>query len=154
MTKKKILIDLDILTVAFWDNKKEAIEFLNRVRKGEFELYIPYSLFELLGKWKHKPLTNKIIEFYKLFGLRVISAQDILNEFKKNNLDYEKIVNEFQQKKIKEEDITLILITSIFDLDYLITYNKIHLKNKKEVINSILRYRGLKEIIIIEPTEI
>jgi hypothetical protein len=31
---KKILIDLNVLTVPEWDKKKEAIEFLNKARKN------------------------------------------------------------------------------------------------------------------------
>ena len=49
--KKKILIDLDVLTVAFWDKKEEAIEFLERAKKGEFVIYTPFAVLDTLSHY-------------------------------------------------------------------------------------------------------
>ena len=55
---------------------------------------------------------------------------------------------------IKPEDAFLVLITSIFDINYLITFNRKHLKNNENKINEVLKRNGLKIIKIVEPNEI
>ena len=42
----------------------------------------------------------------------------------------------------------------IIDLDYLITFNRVHLKNKEEEINEILSEYGLRTIKITSPEQI
>ena len=32
--KKRVIIDLDIITVAEWDKDKDAVSFINRVKAG------------------------------------------------------------------------------------------------------------------------
>ena len=79
---KKILTDLDVLTVALWDEKKEAMEFLQRIKSGEFDLYTPYVLLEVVGKWKHEKLRDAIIEFYTIHSWRILSVKDIVERSK------------------------------------------------------------------------
>lgn len=92
---KKILIDLDVVTVAFWNRHKEALEFLARLKSGEFEL----------------------------------------------------------ETGVKEEDAVLVVVTSLFSLGYLVTYNRKHLRDKVGVINRVLSKNGFREIKISSPSE-
>ena len=55
---------------------------------------------------------------------------------------------------VKEEDVVLVVISSIFDIDYLVTFNRKHLKSKEKEINEVLRKNGIKCIKIILPSEL
>jgi len=69
-------------------------------------------------------------------------------------IDDIKILNELKKKNIKEEDALLVLITSIFDIDYLITFNRKHLRGKCDIINEVLKENGLRIIEVVSPEEI
>ena len=63
--KKKILIDLDIVTVGKWDRGKYgdmARKLMKRIRNKEFELVTPFYIIEYLVKWRNVPLKEKIEE--------------------------------------------------------------------------------------------
>jgi len=153
--KKRVIIDLDIITVAEWDKDKDAVSFINRVKAGgEFEVYVPYSLLDLLDKWKYKNLSDRIKEFYELYSQEIISAQKLTNKLDELKLKEEVLTKEFLNKDIKEEDILLIIIASSFKLDYLVTKNRKHLKNKEGEINNVLYKYKLKKICIVLPNEI
>ena len=156
--KKKILIDLDVVTVAIWDKKGLQVEiankFINRVEKKEFYVINPFFLIELALKWKHQELREDIKEFYVSYSNKLISDTEFKEKVKELNINAEKIIKLLESYDIKEEDSVLVLVASIFDLDYLVTFNRKHLKNKKEAINRILKENGLKTIKIIGPEEI
>lgn len=152
--KKKILVDLDVLTVAFWDKKKEASDFLGRIKNGEFDLYTPYVLLELLGRWKYEKLRDTIIEFYTVYSSRILSVKEVVDRSKEIGTDYNKTITDLMSKGVKEEDAILVFVTSAFHLDYLITYNRVHLKNKEAEINEILKVHRMKVIRIASPNTI
>ena len=154
MKKNKILIDLDVLTVAFWDKKKEASDFLGRIKNGEFDLYTPYALLELLGRWKYEKLRDTIIEFYTVYSSRILSVKEVVDRSKEIGADYNKTITDLMSKGVKEEDTILVFVTSAFHLDYLITYNRVHLKNKEAEINEILKVHKMKVIKIAIPNTI
>lgn len=134
--KNKIIIDLDVVTVALWDNRGKNAElarkFLARVSKKEFYLGTPSLIIGIVLKWKHEILKNRIKEFF-------IKNSDSL----------------ITDTEIKEKiDAALVLIASIFSFDYLVTFNKIHLKNKKEEANKILKEWKLPTIQISGPEEL
>lgn len=149
----KILIDLDVVTVALWDKNKEAVEFLEKVKRGEFESYTPYNLLETLMKWKNEPLKAKILGFYELYSKKIISASESLNKLEELKIGKE-VVGELQKIGVKEEDATLIFIASIFGIDFLVTFNRKHLRSKRDEINKVLRKNGLNEVGILLPSEI
>ena len=66
---KKIITDLDILTVAYWDSKKEANDFLERIKSGEFDMHVPYLIFDLLSKWRHNRLSEERLSCQARFNL-------------------------------------------------------------------------------------
>ncbi len=73
MKKKKILIDLDVVTVSIWD--KEGLDFISRIEIGEFEVYTPYALLDLVLRWNYKELVEEIRKFYELYSDKIITAR-------------------------------------------------------------------------------
>lgn len=156
--KKKILIDLDVVTVALWDNKGRNVElarkFLARVAKKEFYLGTPFLIIEIVLKWKHEILKNNIKEFFVKNSDRLITDTEIKEKCEELNVDYELILNKLENAGIKREDAALVLVASIFSFDYLVTFNRIHLKNRKEEANKILKEWKLPTIQISGPEEL
>ena len=156
--KKKIIIDLDVITVALWDTKGKNTElarkFLTRVGKKEFYLGTPFLIIEIVLKWRHELLKNNIKEFFVKNSDRLITDTEIKEKCEELNVNYELILKKLESAGIKSEDAALVLITSLFSFDYLITFNRIHLKNKKEEANKILKEWKLPTIQILGPEEL
>jgi len=154
--KRKIIIDLDVVTVAKWDkgrNGETSRKFIISVAKKVFHLITPTLLLELVRKWKHEKLRIRIEEFYSKNSDELIERLQIIEEIVSIGIDFEELFGSFINIGIKEEDITLILVSSLRDA-LLITFNKIHLKNKEEEINEILSKYGLRAIKITSPEQI
>ena len=107
-SKKKILVDLDVLTLAFWDKKDEA-KMIEKVKAGIFLMITPYIILWHLAKWNYKKLAEEIANFYE---------------------------------------------TYIFDIDYLVTFNRKHLRDKEKEINNVLKKNGIGTIRIVQPSEL
>ena len=156
--KKKVIIDLDIITVGIWDKKGEnpklATKFINRVKNKEFYVTTPFFLLELVSKWRYSRLKDYIEDFYIKFTDEMLSNEDLDNKIDSMNIDDKKILHELVINGVKDEDSLLVLVASIFDADYLITFNRVHLKNKKQTINEVLGKNGLKSIRIAGPEEV
>lgn len=155
--KKKIIIDLDVVTVGKWDRSREgdlSRKFMDRVAKREFYLITPTLLIELVGKWKHVQLKDFIEDFYLKISDHILSNEDLDTKIDSAGIDDKKILGELISYGIKDEDALLVLISSIFNVDYLITFNRLHLRNNKEKINQILEKNGLKTININGPEEV
>ena len=151
--KKKIIIDLDVVTVGKWDRGKNgntSRRLIRRVINKEFYLITPTLLIELVRKWKYENLKFHIEEFYSKNSDELVERLQIIEEILAKEVDFEEVFGKFIEIGIKEEDITLILLSSLRDA-LLITFNRIHLKNKKEEINEILSKYGLKTIEITSP---
>ena len=154
--KRKIIIDLDVVTVAKWDKGKNgevSRKFIIRVAKKVFYLITPTLLLELVRKWKHEKLRIRIEEFYSKNSDELIDRLQIIEEIVSKRIDFEELFGSFIEIGIKEEDITLIFVSSLRDA-LLITFNKVHLKNKEEEINEILSEYGLRAIKITSPEQI
>jgi len=54
----------------------------------------------------------------------------------------------------KNNNKNLVIIASIFDADYLVTFNRKHLKNNEVKINNVLQKYELRTIKIVLPDEI
>jgi len=153
---RRAVIDLDVVTVALWDKGKSgdiSRRFISRVEKGEFYVITPSLLLDLVNKWKHKNLRKKIEEFYFVNTDEFVERVQIIQEIMSKNIDFEILFNELVKKSIKEEDITLILVSSLKNTE-LITFNKIHLRNKEVEINEVLSKYALRKIRITSPAEI
>jgi predicted nucleic acid-binding protein len=155
--KRRILVDICVVGVAkFYTKDKDyeiASEFIKRVERGEFEIFTPFSLIETVVKWKDKILKKQVLDFYSLHSTEILSTEKITKKFVELKINYKKIMPVFKKHGIKEEDATLVLIASAFELT-LVTLNRKHLRGKKEKINEILREAGLNEIEILLPNEI
>ena len=156
--KKKIIIDLDIVTVSIWDKKGKQVEtareFIEKVENKEFNVGTPFLLIEVVMKWKHETLKNSIKEFYVKNSDRLFTDTEIKEKCEDLDIDYNHALNELENAGIKKEDAALVLITSLFSFECLVTFNRIHLKNKKEEANRILKEWKLPTIQILGPEEL
>ena len=154
--KRKIIIDLDVVTVGKWDKGKDGSNsrrFIVRVVNDEFYLVTPTLLLELVRKWRHKSLKIQIEEFYLKNSNEQMERLQIIEEIISRRIDFEELFSKFINIGIKEEDVTLILVSSLRDA-LLVTFNKVHLKNKEEEINEILAEYSLRTIKITSPEQI
>ena len=155
--KKQIMIDLDVVTVAYWDRSKNgdtARSFRTRIENKEFQLVTPFLLIELVIKWKYESLKNSIKDFYVKNSDLLLTDTDIREKCDLMQVNYEKVIRELERKGIKEEDAALVLVASLFSCDCLVTFNRIHLRNKKEAANKILSEHKLRTIQILGPEEV
>lgn len=152
----RIIIDLDVITNALWKGteKEAAVKFTERVKRGEFEVYTPYILLELIRNWKDKTLADKIFDFFKLHSSEIITVEKLSEKIQKAKIDLEALSKELTKITNKEDDSDLVLIGSIFELDYLVTFNRKHMRNKKEQISQFLKERNLKPINVVLPSEL
>ena len=156
--KKKILIDLDVITTGRWDKKGEKPElarrFMERVEGKEFEVVTPFILLEMVAKWRYQELKDSIEEFYLKNTDRMLTNEDLDRMIENIGIDDEKVLLELEKENIKDEDALLALVASIFGLDYLTTLNRKHLRGKETEINEILKKYKLRTIQIVYPDEL
>ncbi len=156
--KKKIVVDLDVLTITFSKRndkrKSNAENFIEDIKKGEFEISTPYALIKLVTRWKIGEIRKNIIEFYETYSKNIISTKQFYDKTLEKGADIRELYKEFITLNIKREDVLLIIFTSIFELDEIVTFNRKHLKNNEEKINHILRNHKLKPIKIVLPMEL
>ena len=154
---KKIIVDLDIVTMALWNKKGEdtqlARRFINRVEEGEFDVVTPFVMLELLTRWKYSALVENIQQFYLKNTKVFITNEDIDKKLDLLNVDDKKVLSALKAAGVKGEDALLALITSIFEIDCLVTFNRKHLKSKRERINGVLTENGVKTVRIIGPED-
>lgn len=151
--KKKIIVDLDVVTLAFWDKKDEA-KLIERIKGGKFDMVVPYILLEHLSKWNYRKLAEEISGFYEKYSSQIITAQNILEKTKERGIEYGNLLMKLINISVKEEDVILVIIASIFHIDYLITFNRKHLKNNENKINEVLKKNGIKTVKIVLPSEL
>lgn len=144
--KKKILIDLDILTTAIWDKEKKSVEFL-REAKNKYRVLTPlFIVVHILRNWKYKKLVDKIVA-------EIDKVSDEFLTRTKVNTELEKKVGvglrEFVRKGVKETgiknklNITLIVFASLAKVDYIVTLDEKHLKRNEKKIASFLKRNNL-----------
>ncbi|MBI2542349.1 hypothetical protein HYV80_06585 [Candidatus Woesearchaeota archaeon] len=155
--KKKIIVDLDVITVGKWDKGSYgdmARNLIRRIENKEFQLITPAYLLEHLIKWRNVPLKEKIEEFYLKESTKLLSDEDVDIKIGELGIDDNALLIELKNHNVKEEDAFIVMVASIFDLDCLITFNRVHLKNKKEAINEVLKTNGVRTIHIVGPEEV
>jgi wyosine [tRNA(Phe)-imidazoG37] synthetase (radical SAM superfamily) len=156
--KKRILIDLDAVTIAFYpakDHRKEdCINFIKRVKNNEFKIVTPANFDVIIKEWDFKELVKKISEFYHSYSSRFVNELEIISKLRIKGYEFETIQKLFENINIKREDILVILVCSLEKLDYIISYNRKHLKNMEGRINELLKELNLNEINIRLPNEI
>ncbi len=155
--KEKVLVDLDVVTVAKWDNSQNGNlgrKFLLRVENGDFIMITPYILLDLLITWKHSTISNAIKKFYELYSSEIIPVKKLDEKFSEAKINRNELTADMIKHTIKDEDTILVIIASLFAVNYLVTFNRKHLKNKEEEINNVLQKFKLKAIRIVLPNEL
>jgi predicted nucleic acid-binding protein len=105
-----------------------------------------------LSRWDYSRLVEEITDFYEKHT-EILTNKDIDERINEVGIDDRAVLEELKKQNIKDEDALLIFVASIFEADFLVTFNRKHLLNKKEKINEVLRKNGLRTIGIIEPSE-
>jgi predicted nucleic acid-binding protein len=153
--KKKILIDVDVVTVALWEKrderKAEALKFMENIRKNAYFVVTPAVMIEMISEWRDDTLKNKIIEFYTSVTDEFVDESSVIEAINSAGTDFEQVAKELLGKNIKDEDGFLVLAASAKNIDYLVTFNRKHLKNNEALINEILRRNKLNEVKIVMP---
>ncbi len=155
--KKKVLVDIDVVTVAKWDKGKNADSgrsLISRIEKGEFHMITPYIVLDLVNKWKNEPLKKQITEFYEIYSSEILALKEIVDRAGNENKDYDGMINGLVEIGVKEEDAVLVFVSSIYKSDFLVTYNRIHLRNKEKEINLLLKKNKMKVIRIAVPNDV
>ena len=107
-----------------------------------------FIVVEIAGSTKEEikniMASNKHLSPNALMGI-------IMKKFK-GKIDGKKVADALSKAGVKEEDALLVVISAIFELDAIVTYNRKHLHINKDRINEILRRHGLNEISILLPS--
>ncbi len=154
--KPLLVIDLDVVTVYLWDKSsqaQEAAEFIAKLEGKNFGVIVPYTLLELAEKWKYAELREKILAFYKEYA-REISAEEVMEKLESFRVNDKEFALTLVAHGVKEEDAALVMIASLFAADYLVTFNRKHLRSKERQINGVLKSFSLQEIKIRAPGEV
>ena len=150
-----MVIDLDVVTVHLWKGSQaeEAEAFIEKVESRYFKVIVPYTLIELAKKWRYIELKKKVIEFYRKNATE-ISAEDVKEKLEGFRINDKELALSLVARGIKEEDAALVIIASLFKADYLVTFNRKHLRNKERPICEVLNDFSLPEIKIRTPQEL
>jgi hypothetical protein len=98
-------------------------------------------------------LAIKITDYYFANTDKYVDDPEIFNGLKRRKIDVEQLLSEFSKRKIKEEDILLVLASSL-NAATLVTMNRRHLRGNERTINEILERFGLRKIRIGYPREL
>lgn len=157
----KVIVDLDVVPIAKWyekGNPRQAgsQKFIKRVERGEFSLLAPDTFLEIIRSWEYGELMKRVRSWYTTNAKSIISSEEALKKIaKKTKLSEETLIEKFaSEANMKREDAFLVLIATGSNTDYIVTWNKAHLRNKREKIEEIGTKLGLKVPKIIFPTEI
>lgn len=155
---KRMLIDLNVVTIGSWkkvDPARAVAEiFMKKVEghEGEakqFYVVTPYVLLELVNKWKDKALAGLIKDFYQKVTDEYVEKIEVMEELFEN---FEDVYNALIGAGVKPEDAFLVMVCSV-KRAVLVTFDKKHLRGKKEGINSVLREYGCEEVEVMLPEE-
>ena len=153
--KTLIVIDLDVVTVHLWKGSqaKEAAEFIKKVESKCFDIIVPYTLLELAKNWQYTGLKEKITAFYRKYAVEV-NAADVEKKLGSSGINDKELVISLVACGVKEEDAALVMTASLFKADYLVTFNRKHLRSKEAKICEVLSGMGIPEIKICSPSEL
>lgn len=150
---KRIIVDLDVVTVYLWDESPQAEtakKFIEKLQNADFEVLVPYMLLELVTKWKHTELSRKILEFYKGIGTE-IKIEQVKHRLEVSGINDKSFALSLVSIGVKEEDAALVMLGALFDAYCIVTFNKKHLKNKEAEINHALASFNLPKLRIYLP---
>ncbi len=162
---KKIIVDLDVVTVAHYprlghefdyNRKQAALAFLESIAKavksGKVNVVTPKNFYALLGEWQYKELVLKILDFYNSVTSEFVETAELIAELVEKDVDYESVMASLVDRGVKGEDALIIALASL-KRAVIVTYNKKDLRGKLAVINKVLSENALLEVEIKEPSE-
>ena len=157
----KVIVDLDVVTIAKWYRKRDrrlesSQRFLGRVERGEFSLAVPDTFLEILRLWEYGELSSIIRGWYEANARFIIPSDEAVKKVAvKTGFSEEVLIEKFAlEANMKKEDAFLVLIGTGSEIAYIVTWNKAHLRDKREKIEQIGARFGLRVPRIIFPTEI
>ncbi len=158
---KKILIDLDVITVGIWDKGKNgdlARNFIARIVNKEFYVVTPFLLLERISKWGHIGLTKQMKEFYVKNSDILLTDDTIAQKFDEvgaevNGFNEAVALKELRRNGVGSQDAFLVLIASIFGLT-LVTFNRKTLRSREEKIKEVMNRHGINPSKLVGPEEL
>ncbi len=158
---KKIIVDLDVVTVGTWDSGKNgdlARSLMARIAKKEFYVVTPFLLLERISKWKHVSLTEHMKEFYIKNSDLLLTDDDIRRKIgevsaKVNGFNEARLLKDLRSAGIGNQDAFLVSVAAIFGLN-LVTFNRKTLRSKADVINEVMKKHGIESPTIVAPEQI
>ena len=162
---KRVIVDLDVVTVANYPRKKSDADYertayakrfldyiASGVKAGEFWLIVLKSFDSILALWKHKGMVIKILDFYHSNSSESVGTVELIAEFVEKGMDYDNLLKSFTDRGIKGEDVLIILVASLRDAA-IVTFNRKDLRGRSGEINRLLVASGLNIVEIKEPYE-
>ncbi|MCS7366558.1 MAG: hypothetical protein NDF52_01620, partial [archaeon YNP-WB-062] len=158
--KLKIAFDIDVALVHVWKEKKDARreeveEFFRLIseKKEKLSIVIGTHVLNRIRSWKNKKIVERLEKLYSNYEVK--NPEELILEFSsKLKKEFKEIVKDFSRKaEIKEEDAATLIAYSLLGIEYFVTLNKKHLRNKYAKIKTIGWEFGLKIPEIMLPNE-
>lgn len=117
---------------------------------------MPDTFLEILKSWEYVELMRRVRGWYAKNAKSIISSEEALRELTaKIGLSEETLIEKLaSEAEMKREDAFLVLIGMGGGAEYIVTWNKAHLRDKREKIEEIGTKLGLRVPKIVFPTEI
>jgi rRNA-processing protein FCF1 len=156
MRKLNVYLDTSVINFLFADDapdkKKITEEFFNDyVAKGKFNTYVSSVVIEEIERTKDEEKRDKLLSVITQYDLSIIQLSDEAKELAKKYIK-EKIIPE---KKV--EDARHLAISTINDIDALVSWNFKHLANmnKERLVLGVNIKDGYKyPLRLITPLEV
>lgn len=154
MKKPQLYLETSVWNFYFADDapeKKEiTLSFFDKIKQGEYEVFISDVVIEEIGvaKEEKRDLLLNIIKEYN--PKRLLINEEVVELAKK-------YISEEVLPAKKLEDAIHVAVSTIFEMDALISWNLKHLANlkKMEMINGVNMKEGYsKRLELITPMEV
>jgi hypothetical protein len=160
MKKVKVAFDIDFACVHAWrkkDRRKEDIKkFFDLLRKNKdkFECLVSSHVLDQISVWRDKKLANDIISLFKSL-CKVVDLEENIRYFEKaRNVKIKDFTQNYASEVgIKTEDALAVIVYSLIEVEYFVTFNKKHLRNKYAKLKEIGWKYGIKIPEIMLPSE-
>ena len=158
---RKILVDLDVVTVGTWDkgeNGDMARRLMSRIVEKEFFMVSPFLLLERISKWGNLKVSGPMKEFYVKNSDLLLTDEDVSARISEvgeeiKGFNEAKLLKELRRKAVGNQDAFLVLIAAVFGLD-LVTFNRKTLRSKEKVVSEVMSSYGIKAPKLLGPEQL
>lgn len=158
---RKILVDLDVVTVGTWDkgeNGDMARRLMSRIVEKEFFMATPFLLLERISKWGNLKVSGPMKEFYVKNSGLLLTDEDIRARIREvgeeiKGFNEAKLLKELRRKGVGNQDAFLVLIAAVFGID-LVTFNRKTLRSKEKVVSEVMSGYGIKAPKLLGPEQL